>query len=72
VLVTSVFKIISSSGRPVALAVDCIIAVKNDIGLKSPEIHTDGGAISSSEYWSIYVILNKRSSNHEMRFLSEK
>jgi hypothetical protein len=40
----------SSRARPFALAVAYIMAVKKDIGLKRPEIQSEVGVISSSEY----------------------
>jgi hypothetical protein len=39
----------SSRASPLFLAVTYMIAVKKDIGLKRPEIQSDGGEISSSE-----------------------
>jgi hypothetical protein len=50
VLMMSVCNTISSSDYPVFLAVTCLMAVRNDIGLNSAEIHNDFGAIKSVWY----------------------
>jgi hypothetical protein len=47
--VTSQCKHILSNGHSSLRAVFCIIAVKNDCGLKNPPSHTDGGSLDNNE-----------------------
>lgn len=62
----------SSRARLSLLAVTYLIDVKKDIGLKSPEIHRDFGAISSSLYSWSWATLSMRSSNQAPRAFKEK
>ena len=48
----SVFKTMPSNGSPDYLAVTCMIAVRNDIGLNMPDIHREHGGFISSQYSS--------------------
>ena len=50
--VISVFKTMPSNGSPDYLAVTCMIAVRNDIGLNMPEIQREHGGFISSQYTS--------------------
>ena len=43
------------------LAVDCIIAVRNDWGLKNPGSHTEDGRLKSDVQDSSSLILSRRS-----------
>lgn len=69
--VTSQTKHILSRGSSFFLAVLCITAVRNDCGLKNPEIQTDNGKMKSDvQAWSS-LILRRRSAYQAERPLSE-
>lgn len=71
-LVTSVFRVMSSRGRFVARAVICMIAVKKDIGLKSPETHSTDGVMNSSLHLSSCSQRKIKSSIQASKFFLEK
>ena len=59
--VTSDTRHILSRGSSLSLAVFCMIAVRNDWGLKKPDSHTDVGKMKSDVQACSSMILNKRS-----------
>ena len=69
--VTSQTKHILSRGSSFFLAVLCMIAVKNDCGLKNPESQTEEGRLKSDVQLSNSLILRRRSVYHADKPLSE-
>lgn len=68
----SVFRVISSSGKLFYLAVTCMIAVKNDMGLKSPGIQRDFGVKRSEDQVVSYWTLRSKSTNQSSKAFFEK
>merc|ERR1719321_659572 len=69
--VTSVVTTTRSKGHSFLRACDCITAVRNDCGLKKPQIHTTLGITNSPAQSANYFTRSRKLSTHPARGLIE-